>query len=122
MDCDHTLSDQPNNLDPRQNEPLPYRSVVDERRERGLPIGVQAFLSFIATGVIICGGGLFAAIVTNSSSGGLAVVILACIGLAGAAAYIHTKAHVKYRGWAIGIWLGIGIVGLLDGICFVAVS
>jgi hypothetical protein len=97
--------------------PLGYRSGIDERASRPrVPILLQGFLGFLISGSVICGAGLLGALVGNSSGIGLLMVLIACCVL-GAFAYAIHEDDFK-RGWMLGIVIGIGLVGLLDGACF----
>jgi hypothetical protein len=100
--------------------PLGYRSGIDERASRPrVPVMLQGFCGFLISGSVICGAGLIGAVVSNSSWIGLLMVLLAC-GVMGVIAYAMREDDFK-RGWAVGIVVGIGLVGLLDGACFIMV-
>src|SRR5262249_13638969 len=102
-------------------ELLGYRSGIDERKVTPrVPIVLQFFLAFFASGATIVAAGLFGAIAGRGAWIGLLLVVLAC-GLLAVIANIMRDDHLK-RGWVIGIVVGIGVAGMLAGTCFLMVK
>jgi hypothetical protein len=96
---------------------LQYRSGIDERISRPrVPIGVQAILGTLISSFAIA---LAMALALSSGSTGFAIVLFFVTGFAFAGLAIFLKSDPKTRGWAIGIWIGIALTGLLEGICFI---
>jgi hypothetical protein len=98
---------------------LPYRSGIDDRND---PTGAlktpDVILAFFGAGAAIFAAGFFAAISSDVKRGGLIGVLSACLGLGGLAFGI--RQNLRYRSWLLGIVIAIGVVGLLDGLCFIA--
>jgi hypothetical protein len=97
---------------------LPYRSGIDDRREQPwIPIAGQ-----VGVGSFLTCAGLFViqiliVAMTASAGGTVLIVGLSIICLCLAATRVHQIE--KDRGWALGIWIGVGLVALANGICFV---
>jgi hypothetical protein len=89
---------------------------MDERKARvGLPMPVQITLGFFTSvaGIGICG--------TMGACAGeraLAIIFLIVGAVSLGAAAFGLRGDERTRGWVIGLCLGIGIAGLLEGICF----
>jgi hypothetical protein len=123
------MSDEPSEPQQQsQSSPSPtamldYRSGIDERRAQPrVPVPLQATISFFGSAGIIAGGGFISAAAFSSVLAGLAAVVLVSVFLGLFARHLRDRDDDLYRGWAVGIWLGIGIVGLLDGLCFVVLA
>jgi hypothetical protein len=98
---------------------LGYRSGIEEREAKPrIPVPLQATISFFITAVIIFGGGVFGVMGFNSVWGGIGGFGLAMAATVSVAYQLTRKDDDDQRGWPIGMWLAIGIVGLLDGLCF----
>ena len=110
----------------RADEPAPmlgYRSGIDESRDRPpVPVPLQAVLSFFGSAAAIFASGYVAIFASGSLMGGFGGVVIVSVVLGLIARHLGKRADENQRGWPIGIWLGIGIVGLLDGLCFVALA
>jgi hypothetical protein len=73
---------------------------------------------------ITCGtlmGSAFALILFGyANMGGVVLVLIGCAILLAMAIGIALRArrNPRRRGWAMGIWIGIGLACLLEGLCF----
>jgi hypothetical protein len=98
--------------------PLEYRASSDE--QRGGPIVAQAITNCVLVGlqivvsVVVVGLGF---VVAPAAGLGALTVCLFWLGLVIRYATKHAHDPEK-RGWVIGIWLGIGVGVLVEGICF----
>lgn len=111
---------KPNDSTPDAPRP-PMLSYHQPDRLR-LPIGVQAFLGALFTIIVLSGlciaSGLLAAnghtrAVTN-------LTLLVCFGLTFMLAYLLARRFgltFERRGWALGIYIGMGLAGLFWGYC-----
>jgi len=100
---------------------LEYRSGIDERRNRPrMPILVQAILGTLISFTCI---GLVLVISLIQTDGGrenivtLLLLVVAAVGFAIALA-VSLKKNAKTRGWSLGIWVGIALIVLYLGLCF----
>lgn len=98
---------------------LDYRNPRDERSGGWLVL--QAIVACgLTCGVVI--GGVFFAVMLAWGRGANVLWLFAAAGLPllGFAVYIalRTGKRPDRRGWAIGIWLGFGLAGLFEGLCF----
>ena len=105
---------------PGESQPpqLQYRSGIDERHTRPrVPLIAQAIIAAITS----CASIALAVLLGILSTGGFALpVMLAILAVVFfAIVAIALKQDPKTRGWAIGIWIGIALAGLLEGICFI---
>ncbi len=91
--------------------------------ERGrLPTGVQAFLGAVFTLVLIVGVVIVAGFLMAGANGkGMVKVILAVTGaiilMISLSIAIPLKQDPRRRGWAIGIYIGLGLGCLFWGYC-----
>ena len=96
---------------------LQYRSGIDERFSRPrVPILVQAIVGALLTSFALA----ISVVLAFLADGGTAIaimVLVAAITFFAAVAHV-LKADSKTRGWTIGIWIGIALTGLLEGLCF----
>ena len=111
------MSDQtPDDRPPPQ---LQYRSDIDERHTRPrVPIIAQAIIAAITSCASIALGVLLGILSTGAFALPVMLAILAAVFFAIVA--IALKQDPKTRGWAIGIWIGLALAGLLEGICFLS--
>lgn len=95
---------------------LGYRSGLDDRPALSpVMFGLQLVTGFIASSALVALSALGVVIAGNTWGG-----LLALGGIIAALAVINYRARrsAKAAGWVVGVWLGIGIVGLIEGICF----
>ena len=84
---------------------------------RGLPAGLQFALGC----VIAVGTVLPAAFVGGAVAGMGAAVVVPLLVIVVLAAFASSMRNVPTRkGWAAGLWTGIGIAVLVDGVCWAA--
>ena len=104
------------------HEVLPYRVPPP----MGLPVGVQALLGTIATGAgAVVSTIVFAFLIgmTSDSKPLCTVMTIVCVavGLGELVAVIRLAIRLRRtetkRGWAIGIWIGLGLYALFWGTC-----
>jgi hypothetical protein len=105
-----------------QTPPLEYASPREEQLGAGRMV-FQAVQGCAITCGAIMGAvffGLLYGITGSGSTMYATIAIAAGIALvAGAVTLaVRVRRHPKRRGWAMGIWFGIGLAGLLEGICF----
>jgi hypothetical protein len=110
--------------------PLEYRSPKDDRADSpaAATLAWQAVAGAIVTALVLVGlvFGSFLLLYWLSASepprDTLAWTLLVVEGLVifGALAWISARAYrnPRRRGWAFGIWIGVGLAILVEGICF----
>jgi zinc transporter ZupT len=102
--------------------PLEYASPREPELRAGR-MALQAIVGCSLTCGLLMGGVFFGLLFAFASGGSTPYAILAiAIGamLLGAVIALGVQAHrnPKRRGWAMGIWIGIGLAALLEGLCF----
>ena len=113
-----------NDQRPTSFPPLEYASPSDDQ----LSSGRMLFQAVLACG-LTCGllmGSVFVltfmAFIGSAGNSAIGVVIAIAVAgliLAGAIRLaIRTRRDPMHRGWAMGIWIGIGLACLLEGLCF----
>ena len=111
------MSDQPN----QPPLPLDYFPPRDEIRDRRFV--AHAIVGSILTAILLVAG-VFGTIIlclaTNSSSVWIAPCLLG-VGLLILLSIVLYR-NPKRRGWAVGLWIGVGIAMLIEGACFYGVN
>ena len=105
---------------PDRKNVLPYEYKPPYRQ--GLAIGVNAVMGAIIT-IMLIGCGVFAAgfaaMTMQSNADSYAVLAVAGMIIVATTIFIASRFHriPNKRGWAIGIYIGLGIGCLLLGLC-----
>ena len=103
--------------------PLDYRNPADEADERR--IVTQAVAGALLSCLALLGAvfvGILAMVARSTEYDPISWLIL--IGVVGGtlvglvAASVRMLRLPRQRGWSIGIWIGIGLAGLVEGACF----
>ena len=114
-----SLPDDQESLGPPQDVPVPleYRALRDE--PRAPHVAVHAIVASILTTIVLVVSvfaTIFACYATQSSAIGIAVCGI------GVAAIIWLSVvlfrNPRRRGWALGLWIGVGLAMLIEGACF----
>jgi hypothetical protein len=83
---------------------------------------IQAIVGCALTCGLLMGAVLFGVlfVATSGSEGVAALAILLGVVLLGSTVTLDvgTGRNPMRRGWAMGIWIGIGLAALLEGLCF----
>src|SRR5215213_1534143 len=100
--------------------PLQYASPREDQLSAARMV-LQAVVGCSLTCGLIMGGVVFGLLFAYASNGSVLYTTLAILVgalLFGAIVAIGVRAHrhPKRRGWAMGIWIGIGLAALLEGI------
>jgi hypothetical protein len=108
--------------DPQNQRPLP----LDYRPPRDEPYDAR-FVAHAIGGSILTAAALvaivFGTILLCLSRGGAAwipcglITVAALVGLS-----IVLYRNPRRRGWAVGLWIGVGLAALIEGACFYAVN
>jgi hypothetical protein len=107
------------NSGPAQNAPVPleYRAPQDEPRPPH--VIAHAIVGSILTAIVLVVA-VFATILAcyATQSGAIGIVVCAV----GVAALIWLSLvlfrNPRSRGWALGLWIGVGLAMLIEGACF----
>jgi hypothetical protein len=115
------MQQDPSSPEPR---PLDYRPASADGRA-GADTSIYALKTFIA---FVLSGGLFSAVMLSTiviplafkghPDWAMAVGANLTVVLALSAAALALRRRPRYRGYAAGIWLGLGAAALLHGLCF----
>ena len=98
---------------PRDDQLSPGRMLFQAVLACGLTCGVLMGSVFVLVFVAYIGSA------GHSASGAVVAIAVAGLILAGAIRLaIRTRRDPMRRGWAMGIWIGIGLAFLLEGLCF----
>ena len=121
------MSQTPPPMPPDPNRPQPLQYHDGSRRGYAIPTVWQALIGTIMTAVVVVGGGfvvaIFAAVVASEAKAGDSMFfIVAGVGsliFLGAALLLARRLRRSelYRGWAIGIYIGMGLGALFWGTC-----
>ena|SRR5687767_12316548 len=109
---------------PPEPRPLDYHPVEPDSEERGDTsiFALKTFIAFVLSAGLVVAA-VFAVFMLRMSVGpspglGLVLSVYLAVALALAAAAIALRKRPRFRGYAEGIWLGLGFATLLQGICF----
>ena len=102
--------------------PLEYASPQSDRLSAGRMV-LQAVIGCTLTCGLLVGAVFFGLLFGITGSGSTTYATIAIIaGVALLAGFvtlaIRARRDPNRRGWAMGIWIGIGLAALLEGICF----
>ena len=103
------------NSPPQPLPPLDYARPAGV----GLPRGVQLTLGVILALAVVMPLTVFGPIVAGLPGAFLGPLF--GIAIVGAIAYIFRQYETR-RTWAAGIWIGVGIAVLVDGVCWLSLS
>lgn len=126
------MSQIPPPVPPDPNRPQPLQYHDGQRRGYAIPTVWQALLGTIGTGVLVVGGGFLIAIValvavSESKGGDSMFFIVAGVGsliflVAALLLARRLRRSELYKGWAIGMYIGMGLGALFWGTCAVMLA
>jgi hypothetical protein len=114
--------------DPDPDRPREGSSRLDYRPREAdrAPISMAQALGGFVIGMAVVGAAVFFAVVSSLTFGGRRqtsmapfLVAASCAVLIANGLAIITYRSRKWRGFAIGVWIGFGIAVLAEGICFI---
>jgi len=119
------MSDQPNLQSPNLPRPTPVPLEYRPPRDDPPPVRIvtHAIVGSILTAMVLVAGvvgTILLCVATNSGVASIPVCLLAL------ALYIWLSITLyrnpRRRGWAIGLWIGLGVAALIEGACFVSLT
>jgi hypothetical protein len=109
--------------DPQNQAPLPldYRPPRDEPTD--LHFVAHAVGGSILTAVALVAivfGTILLCLASNSGAAWIPCGLITVAALIGLSIVLYR--NPRRRGWAVGLWLGVGLAALVEGACFFAVN
>jgi hypothetical protein len=125
------MSQIPPSMPPDPNRPQPLQYHDPTPRGYAIPTVWQALLGTIGTAVVVVGGGFLIALAAGflvSMMGGDSAFFIVCgvLSLVGLGGLLLLARRLRrsdlYRGWAIGIYIGLGLGALFWGTCALMIA